>query len=48
MPHPPGRDAVEQLDGADLDDAMARGRIEPRRFSVEYDLAQELRSLRFF
>ena len=39
MPHPPRRDAVEQLDGADLDDAMARGRVEPRCFSVEHDFS---------
>ena len=41
MPHPPRRDAVEQLYRADLDDAMTRGWIEPRGFSVEHDLSHE-------
>ena len=39
MPHPARRDAVDQLDTADLDDAMTGGGIEPRGFSVEHDLA---------
>ncbi len=40
MPHPAGRDAVDQLDAADLDDAMAVERIEPGRLGIEHDLAQ--------
>ena len=40
VPHPAGRDAVEQLDAADLDDAVAVERVEPGRLGVEHDLAQ--------
>ena len=42
MPHPPRRDAVEELDAADLDDAMAVERVEPGRLGIEHDLAQKL------
>ena len=34
-----GRDVVDQLDHADLDDAIAVLRIEPGRFGIEDDLA---------
>ncbi len=34
-----GRDQIGDLDGADLDDAMAARWIEPRGFSIENDLA---------
>jgi hypothetical protein len=36
---------VEQFDRADLDDAMAFGRIEARGLGVEHDLTQRLRPL---
>ena len=41
MPHPPRRDAVDQLDRSDLDDAMTGRRIKSRGFGVEHDLAHE-------
>ena len=41
MPNPPRRDAIDQLDAADLDDAMAVERVEPRRFRIEHDFAQK-------
>ena len=40
MPHPARRDAVDQLDAADLDDAVAVERVEPRGLGIEHDLAQ--------
>ena len=40
MPHPPGRDAVDQLDAADLDDFVAVERVESGRLGIEDDLAQ--------
>jgi hypothetical protein len=39
MPHASRGDAVDQLDRADLDDAVTGRGIEPGRFSVEHDLA---------
>jgi hypothetical protein len=33
------RDEIGDFDSADLDDAMAVRRIEPRGFSIENDLA---------
>ena len=35
-----GRDAVQQLDAADLDQAVAIAGIKARRLGVEHDLAQ--------
>jgi hypothetical protein len=40
MPTAPGRDAIDQLDAADLDHPVAVERIESRRFGIEHDLAQ--------
>ncbi len=40
MPDPPRGDAIDELDAADLDDAMAVERIEPCRLGIEHDLAQ--------
>jgi hypothetical protein len=42
VPHPPRRDAVDQLDTADLDDPVAVERVEPRGLGVEDDFAQSL------
>ena len=39
MEDAPGRHVIDELDAADLDDAVAVGGIEPRRLSVENDLA---------
>ena len=36
-----GRDVVEELDRADLDDAVAGGRVEARGFGVEDDFAHD-------
>ena len=41
VPHAARRDAVDQLDAADLDHAMAVERVEPRRLGIEHDLAQK-------
>ena len=41
MPHAARRDAIDQLDAADLDDAMAVERVEPRRLRIEHDFAQK-------
>ncbi len=43
VPHASGRDAVDQLDAADLDDAMSGPRVETRGFRIENDLAQSAR-----
>ena len=40
MPSPAGGDAVDQLDAADLDDAVTVERIEPRGLGIEHDLSQ--------
>ena len=40
VPHPARRDAVEELDAADLDDSVAVERVEPGGLGVEHDLAQ--------
>src|SRR4029077_4573552 len=48
IPHFTGRNAVDQLAAADLDDAMTGGGIKSRGFGIEHDLAQELRSLVFY
>jgi hypothetical protein len=45
MPHFSGWNTVDQLDAADLDDAMAQRGIESGGFGIEHDLAQRLRSL---
>ena len=37
-----GRDAVEKLDAADLDQPVAPQRVEARRFGIEHDLAHGL------
>src|SRR5262245_15966218 len=39
MPGASGGDAVEELDAADLDDAVSIERVEPRRLGIEHDLA---------
>jgi hypothetical protein len=36
----PSRDAIDDLDAADLDQPVTAQRIEPRRLGVENDLAQ--------
>jgi hypothetical protein len=40
MPDTAGRDAVEKLDAADLDDAMSAGGIESCRLGIKDDFAQ--------
>src|SRR6185437_2206438 len=45
MPHAARRDAIDQLDAADLDHAVAVERVEPRRLRIEHDLAQSWSSL---
>ena len=40
VPDAAGRDAIEELDAADLDHAVAVERVEPGRLGVEDDLAQ--------
>jgi hypothetical protein len=47
MPDPPRGNAVDQLDAADLDDAVTVERIEPGRFGIEHDLAQRFAPPRF-
>jgi hypothetical protein len=42
MPHPPARDAIDQLETGDLDDAVTVHRIEARGFRIEDDLAQKV------
>jgi len=42
MPHAARRNAIDQLDAADLDHTVAVERVEPRRLGIEYDLAQNL------
>jgi hypothetical protein len=39
MPRAPAGDAVDKLDAADLDDAVAVERVKPRRLGIEHDLA---------
>ena len=42
------RYAVDQLDAADLDQAMALERIKPRRFGIEHDFAHDFPSMELF
>jgi hypothetical protein len=39
MPSAPGGNAVDELDAADLDDAVSVKRVESRRLGIEHDLA---------
>ena len=45
MPHAARGNAIDQLDAADLDHAVAVERVEPRRLRIEHDLAQSWSSL---
>ena len=40
VPHPAGGNAIDQLDAADLDHAVAVERVEAGRLGIEHDLAQ--------
>jgi hypothetical protein len=42
MPHSPARDAIDELETGDLDDAVAVRRIEARGFGIDDDLAQKV------
>ena len=39
------RPAIDELDAADLDDPMARGRLEARGFGIEDDLTHQRRAV---
>ena len=43
----PGWQMIHEFDGADLDNAVAIGRIKPGRLGIEYDFTQQVHWLTF-